>query len=95
MDERKDVPKDLDIWLAESCVWLRRHKESEQAYLTIRAEMAKLKRDCIAYQGALGYAVPGWHDGKLSDGTVPSCGMCEARDKVAAYTREQSNDQER
>jgi hypothetical protein len=41
-------------------------------------------RDLHAYRGALGYAVPGWHDGKLSDGTTPRCGICDARARNAS-----------
>jgi hypothetical protein len=44
-------------------------------------------RDIHAYRGALGYAVPGWHDGKLSDGTEPRCGMCDARSQAALPER--------
>jgi hypothetical protein len=48
-------------------------------------------RDIHAYRGALGYAVPGWHDGKLSDGTEPKCGMCDARAIERNNAREELN----
>ena len=35
----------------------------------LRAENAELRKDIDAYRGALGYAVPGGHDGRLGDGT--------------------------
>lgn len=34
--------------------------------------------DIQAYRGALGYSVPGDHNGKLMDGTTPQCGMCNS-----------------
>ena len=53
--------------------------------LSDRAEA--LERDIHAYRGALGYAVPGYHDGKLADGTTPRCGLCEAKERDAARYR--------
>lgn len=37
-----------------------------------------LEWDIDAYRAALGYPVPGNHTGKLTDGTRPKCGICEA-----------------
>jgi len=37
-----------------------------------------LEVDIQAYRGALGYSVPGDHDGRLSDGTVPRNGVAES-----------------
>lgn len=43
-----------------------------------RARIAELMHDITAYQAALGYTTPGDHDGRLTDGTVPQCGLCNA-----------------
>lgn len=37
-----------------------------------------MKHDMEAYRGALGYSAPGDHDGKLTDGTTPQCGICNS-----------------
>lgn len=42
----------------------------------LRAEAERLRGDIEAYRGALGYAIPCSHDGKLADGTTPHCGLC-------------------
>ncbi len=42
-------------------------------------QVAMMQHDIEAYRGALGYSIPGNHDGKLCDGTTPKCGLCEAR----------------
>lgn len=47
----------------------------------LKVELEKMKRDIHVYRGALGYAVPGDHDGELSDGTTPVCGLCKARQR--------------
>lgn len=44
--------------------------------------LRRLTHDIEAYRGALGYSVPGDHDGKLSNGTVPQCGMCNSQDRM-------------
>lgn len=44
---------------------------------SLSAENAELKRDLDAHRGALGYAIPGDHDGKCSDGTIPNNGIAE------------------
>ena len=41
-------------------------------------EITRLKHDIHAYRGALGYPVPGDHNGCLSDGTRPNNGIAEA-----------------
>lgn len=46
------------------------------------------ERDSWAYQGALGYPVPGWHDGRKTDGTIPECGLCDARNRVLLPAQE-------
>lgn len=47
-------------------------------YDALAARLAAMKHDLDAYRGALGYAVPGDHDGRLSDGSATRCGICEA-----------------
>lgn len=37
-----------------------------------------MQHDIEAYRSALGYSIPGNHNGRLSDGTVPQCGMCNS-----------------
>lgn len=49
-------------------------------------EIHALRHDIHAYRGALGYAVPGHHDGTLSNGNTPICGMCDARSRVVVVT---------
>ncbi len=44
----------------------------------LKAQLAQRDWDIDAYRGALGYTVPGDHTGKLSDGTVPQCGICNS-----------------
>lgn len=47
---------------------------------SINPEWVKcLEWDIQAYRGALGYEIPGGHTGKLSDGTIPTCGMCNSQ----------------
>jgi hypothetical protein len=53
---------------------------------------AELERDMHAYRGALGYPVPGWHDGKLSDGTTPINGLAKAVVKLRAEPAEAERD---
>jgi hypothetical protein len=46
-------------------------------YDELKRRLAEARHNIDAYRGALGHPVPGNHDGKLSDGTVPSCGLCD------------------
>lgn len=45
----------------------------------IEQELAIARHDIEAYRGALGYAIPGDHNGKLMDGTIPQCGICNSQ----------------
>ena len=47
----------------------------------VRQEMQTLRHDVEAYRGALGYSVAGSHDGRLTNGTTPACGLCDAREQ--------------
>jgi hypothetical protein len=47
----------------------------------LQAEHMAVCQEVDAYRGALGYAVPGDHDGKLSDGSTPRCGICDALER--------------
>ena len=43
----------------------------------------ELQHDIQAYRGALGYSVPGDHDGRLwGTNETPICGMCDARNRT-------------
>ena len=44
----------------------------------LEQELNEAKRDIESYRGALGYSIAGTHDGKLTDGTTPQCGMCNS-----------------
>jgi hypothetical protein len=46
------------------------------------AVLALAERDIHAYRGALGYSVPGGYGDRLSDGTIPVCGLCAARQQM-------------
>ena len=46
-------------------------------------------RDIWALRGALGYPVPGEYDGRLSDGTIPQCGLCGGRENTIAQQAEE------
>ena len=46
--------------------------------------IAELEADIQVYRGALGYAVPSGFGEKLTDGTIPRCGMCDANSKRAS-----------
>jgi len=48
-------------------------------YETVIDERNRLEWDIEAYRGALGYSVDGIHSGRLTDGTFPSCGLCQSR----------------
>ena len=60
-------------------------------------ELARLRHDVEAYRGALGYSIPGNHDGKLSDGQTPQCGLCssEHRKGMEQRVKELEADKER
>ena len=60
------------------------------AYPAIRAALAAARRDIEAYRGAIGYSAPGDHDGRLSDGTTPICGLCDAKEKLLAAARSEA-----
>ncbi len=49
------------------------------------------EHNVVAYKFALGYPIPGNHNGKLSDGTTPRCGLCDAKEKRAAEERVATN----
>lgn len=51
-----------------------------------------LEWDIDAYRAALGYPVPGNHTGRLTDGTIPRCGICEAHRAREMGTLFQSKD---
>lgn len=63
-------------------------KQTEWHIVELKKELAGLKHDIQAYRGALGYPVPGSHDGRTSDGFYPICGMCDAKGKELAAVRE-------
>lgn len=42
----------------------------------------QIRHDIEAYRGAFGYSVPGHHNGRLSNGEMPQCGLCDARVNV-------------
>jgi hypothetical protein len=45
------------------------------------AEIKQQRTDIEAYRGALGYPTRGDHDGRLTNGEVPRCGLCDARNQ--------------
>lgn len=47
-----------------------------------RSEVERLKHDNEALRGSLGYAIPGDHDGKMSDGTTPVNGIAVALSRI-------------
>lgn len=49
------------------------------AILYAASEIKRLNRDIEAYRGALGYTVEAGHDGRLSTGVLPFCGLCDAK----------------
>ena len=55
-----------------------------QGHCGHEAQIAALSHDIQAYRGALGYSVPGDHDGILSDGRLPINGIAEAQVKQIA-----------
>lgn len=57
----------------------------------LEQKLALARRDIEVYRSALGYSISGDHDGRLSDGTIPHCGLCSsgyAAEKVNALERE-------
>lgn len=42
----------------------------------------RLDHDLLAYAGALGYPIPGDHNGLLTSGEQPKCGLCDAKEKL-------------
>ena len=46
------------------------------------AKRQAAEHDIRAYRGALGYPVPGTHDGKLTSGETPMCGLCDAKERA-------------
>lgn len=50
----------------------------EEREKSLRARLAVYEHDALAYRLALGYEIPGGHDGRLSDGTLPINGLAEA-----------------
>lgn len=44
-----------------------------------KKETAQMAHDIQAYRGGLGYSVPGYHDGRLTNGETPICGLCDAK----------------
>lgn len=48
----------------------------------LERRVEQLEHDIEAYRGALGYSVPASHNGKLTDGGKPQCGLCNSE-----YTR--------
>lgn len=63
---------------------LLEHALSSDCGKDLLAELECLRWDIDAYRAALGYSVPGNHTGKLSDGSMPQCGLCNS-----AYRKEQ------
>jgi len=68
-------------------------REAEGEALSLRREIAVLKHDIDAYRGALGYTVPGGHDGRLTDGTFPNNSIAKALNEQIAALSERFNDQ--
>jgi hypothetical protein len=60
----------------------RKVSASDPASASDQMSMASLVHDVEAYRGALGYPVRGDHNGLLSDGTRPVCGICAAWKKL-------------
>ena len=58
--------------------------ECQHAYNLLNERLTK---DLYSYAGALGYPIPGDHDGRHSNGTTPQCGLCGP--KVAEARREE------
>lgn len=50
----------------------------EEHACQLEQELNEAKHDIESYRGALGYSIAGTHDGKLTDGTTPQCGMCNS-----------------
>ncbi len=56
----------------------------------LRRQLEDARHDILAYCVALGYPVPGDHNGLLTDGIQPKCGLCDAKENqlAAASIRE-------
>ena len=54
----------------------------------LEAEVEALNQNILAYMGACGYSVPSTYDGRRTDGVIPVCGLCDAKDKENARLRE-------
>lgn len=75
--------------------------ERERAICLDRAQLTEpmlreAQKDRDAYRAALGYSMPPEANGFLSDGTVPTCGMCDAKLKMldTAKTRAEAAERE-
>lgn len=65
--------------------WDSKLAEKNRALEKRNARIEELQKDIWAYRGALGYAVPGSHDGRLSGGETPQCGMCGSKEKRVMF----------
>jgi hypothetical protein len=67
------------------------HNDSETALdigVDLLAAVRRLRRDITAYLGALGHPIPGSHDGRLSDGSVPENTLSRSVVKLRAEPAE-------
>ncbi len=81
MSELGDMVYSLNKLKAEKSLVQELKKTLEhvgRSNISLTAECEQLRHDIEAYRGALGYSVSGDHDGKLSDGTIPQCGICNS-----------------
>ncbi len=76
--------------LADAKFWAENAaNHANNAILASMNVHGELKHDIEAYRGALGYSVPGDHNGQLTNGEVPKCGLCEAEDEAHTRTIDQ------
>jgi len=69
--------------------WVLRQFETDECRIAeLEAEVEALNQNILAYMGACGYSVPSTYDGRRTDGVIPVCGLCDAKDKENARLRE-------
>lgn len=79
--EATALQAECDMWKAQVTDLAQVHKAVDMLTdqrNSARAELNTAMHDIEAYRGALGYDVAGCHDGRLSNGTTPRCGLCDA-----------------
>lgn len=74
----QDARRDDARWLWKE-PWSTDYREMYELAKELETRLQQALHDIEAYRGALGYSVSGDPDGKLSDGTAPVCGLCEAK----------------